>query len=61
MAAMAGALGVQLEKVGCYRLGDGSAVVGAAEIDRAVRILYVASALMATAAACAAWWVRAHA
>jgi len=61
MSAMAGALGVQLEKVGHYRLGDGGAVVGAAEIDRAVRILYVASALMAAAAAGAAWWVRAHA
>jgi adenosylcobinamide-phosphate synthase len=61
MAAMAGALGVQLEKVGCYRLGDGDVAVGAAEIDRAVRILYVACALMAAATAWAAWLVRAHA
>jgi adenosylcobinamide-phosphate synthase len=60
MAAMAGALGVQLEKVGCYTLGGG-AVADAEAIDRAVRILYVACALMAAATAWAAWWVRAHA
>jgi adenosylcobinamide-phosphate synthase len=61
MAAMAGALGVQLEKIGCYRLGDAGGAVGAGEIDRAVRLFYVASALMAATAAWAAWWVRAHA
>ncbi|HEX8951898.1 MAG TPA: adenosylcobinamide-phosphate synthase CbiB, partial [Polyangia bacterium] len=60
MAAMAGALGVELEKVGCYRLGAGGAAVGAAEIDRAVTLMYVACALMALVAAGAAWVVRAH-
>ena len=60
MAAMAGALGVQLEKVGCYRLGDGGAA-DAATIDRAVTIVYIASALMAAVAAWATWWMRAHA
>jgi adenosylcobinamide-phosphate synthase len=61
MAAMAGALGVQLEKVGCYQLGDAGAVVGAEAIDRAVTIVYIACALMAAVAAWATWWMRAHA
>jgi adenosylcobinamide-phosphate synthase len=51
MAAMAGALGVQLEKVGHYRLGDAGALPGAAEIARAVTIMNVAGALAAVAAA----------
>ncbi len=58
MAAMAGALGVQLEKVGCYRLGDAGAVVGADTIDRAVVLLWIAGALMAAIAAGATWMVR---
>jgi adenosylcobinamide-phosphate synthase len=45
MAAMAGALGLQLEKVDHYRLGDAGVTPGAAEISRAVRILYVISAM----------------
>ena len=60
MAAMAGALGVSLEKIGCYRLGDAVAPVGADTIDRAVSMLYVASALGAIACAAGAWWMRAH-
>ena len=60
MAAMAGALGVSLEKVGHYRLGDGAAAVGAETIDRAVAMLYVASALAAVAVGAASWWMRAH-
>jgi adenosylcobinamide-phosphate synthase len=60
MAAMAGALGVQLEKVGCYRLGTGGRA-DAGTIDRAVRVMYVACALMAAVTACATWLVRAHA
>ncbi|MDB4967594.1 MAG: hypothetical protein JWN44_3283 [Myxococcales bacterium] len=51
MAAMAGALGVQLEKVGHYRLGDGDAALDATSIDRAVTLLYVTCALAAVAAA----------
>ncbi len=61
MAAMAGALGVALEKVGHYRLGDAAGPIGAATIGRAVSLLYVASALGAVGAAAATWWVRAHA
>ncbi|HEY2745685.1 MAG TPA: cobalamin biosynthesis protein, partial [Polyangia bacterium] len=60
-AAMAGALGVSLEKVGCYRLGDGAGPIGAETIGRAVSMLYVASALGAAGAAAATWWMRAHA
>jgi len=41
MAAMAGALGVTLEKLGHYRLGDGEAP-GVASIDRAVRLFAAA-------------------
>jgi adenosylcobinamide-phosphate synthase len=50
MAAMAGALGVRLEKMGAYRLGGGFRPATAADIDRAVRIL-VAVALVALALA----------
>jgi len=53
MAAMAGALGVQLDKRGCYRLGDVGAVPDACAIARAIRILYVASALAVAATAAA--------
>ena len=42
MAAMAGALGVVLEKPGAYRLGDGALPV-AADIERAVRVLRAAA------------------
>ena len=41
MAAMAGALGVTLEKLGYYRLGDGERP-GVASIDRAVRVFAAA-------------------
>jgi adenosylcobinamide-phosphate synthase len=58
MAAMAGALGVQLEKVGHYRLGDGDGALDAPAIARAVSIMYAACALAATVAAGVAWWVR---
>lgn len=44
MAAMAGALGVALEKPGAYRLGDGPAPTPD-DITRAVRLLAVAAAL----------------
>ena len=58
MAAMAGALGVELEKVGHYRLGAGGAAPRAADVDRAVAMLFVAGALAALLAA-AGVWVRA--
>lgn len=50
MAAMAGALGVALEKRGHYRLGEGPAPDPAA-IDRAMRILRWAAALWLAATA----------
>jgi adenosylcobinamide-phosphate synthase len=58
MATMAGALGVQLEKVGHYRLGDAGAAPGAGEIARSVSILYVACALAAGFTALALVLVR---
>jgi adenosylcobinamide-phosphate synthase len=39
MATMAGALGVELEKAGHYRLGAGLRSATAADIDSAVRIM----------------------
>lgn len=48
MAAMAGALGVALEKPGAYRLGDGPPP-SAADIERAIRVLGAASAVGAFA------------
>jgi adenosylcobinamide-phosphate synthase len=42
MAAMAGALGVVLEKPGVYRLGDGALPV-AADIERSIRVLRAAA------------------
>jgi adenosylcobinamide-phosphate synthase len=45
MAAMAGLLGVELEKVGHYRLGDPVAPVGAPTIARAWRVAWLAAAL----------------
>ena len=40
MSAMAGVLGVQLEKVGHYQLGDGFAPPGAPHLRAAVRVVY---------------------
>jgi adenosylcobinamide-phosphate synthase len=58
MAAMAGALGVELEKIGCYRLGAGGGAPGAGDIGRAVLVMALACALAALAAAAA--WSLAH-
>ncbi len=49
MAAMAGALGVRLEKVGHYRLGRG-VEPGGAEVGRAVALLWVTCAIAAAIA-----------
>jgi adenosylcobinamide-phosphate synthase len=46
MSAMAGALGVELEKVGHYRLGAGGAAPAARDIGRAVRLVRLGMALM---------------
>jgi adenosylcobinamide-phosphate synthase len=45
MSAMAGALQVELEKVGHYRLGAGQPLPGAQYIARATRLLYGTTAL----------------
>lgn len=47
MSAMAGALGVELEKVGHYRLGAGQQPPGHGHIGRAVRMTCAATALAA--------------
>ena len=55
MAAMAGGLGVTLEKVGHYRLGDPAPEPEAHHIGRANRALYATTALAATAAVGVIW------
>ena len=45
MSAMAGALGVELEKVGHYRLGAGLAQPNADDIPRAVTLMHLAVVL----------------
>lgn len=61
MAAMAGALGVALEKPGAYRLGIGALPEGPGVIERALRVfgwaaaLLVALALGAAAARAGSW------
>lgn len=57
MAAMAGGLGVTLEKVGHYRLGDPAPEPEALHIGRATRALYATTAL-AAAAAVGILWLR---
>jgi adenosylcobinamide-phosphate synthase len=49
MSAAAGALGVELEKEGHYRLGEGGAAPTNEDLPRARRLLYVAAALAAAA------------
>ncbi len=59
MAAMAGGLGVTLEKVGHYRLGDPAPEPEAHHIGRANRALYATTGLAAAAAVGILWlrWV----
>ena len=57
MAAMAGGLGVTLEKVGHYRLGDPAPEPEAHHIGRANRALYATTGL-AAAAAVGILWLR---
>jgi adenosylcobinamide-phosphate synthase len=45
MSAAAGALGVELEKVGAYRLGEGLRAPDSDDIGRVVRLMWVASGL----------------
>ena len=55
MAAMAGGLGVTLEKVGHYRLGDPAPEPEAGHIGRATRALYATTALCAAVAVGILW------
>ena len=55
MAAMAGGLGVTLEKVGHYRLGDPAPEPEAHHIGRATRALYATTALSAAVAVGILW------
>jgi adenosylcobinamide-phosphate synthase len=50
MSAMAGALGVELEKRGHYRLGAGLRAPAPGDVDRAVRIMLGAAAIAAALA-----------
>ena len=45
MAAAAGALGVELEKVGHYVLGSGQSLPGPADVGGAVRLVWIVTAL----------------
>ena len=52
MSGMAGALGVELEKVGHYRLGEDTRPVGVEDITQAIRSMYLVAAFaLATALA----------
>jgi adenosylcobinamide-phosphate synthase len=44
MSGMAGALGVTLEKVGCYRLGDETRSIEPRDISRAIQSMYLVAA-----------------
>ena len=57
MAAAAGALGVELEKVDHYRLGAGLRLPWAADVDRAVRLLLVMLALGAVPLGALRLWI----
>ena len=57
MAAMAGLLGVALEKPGCYRLGDSGGPLDADTIRRGWRVIRVASLLAIGGALVASGWV----
>lgn len=45
MSAAAGVLAIELEKVGCYRLGSGQRCPSASDIDRAIRLLWITSVI----------------
>lgn len=67
MAALAGALGTQFEKVGHYSLGSGTTHLTAEHVKTAVSIMKLTSALfaaavsapIATALFLAGWWIHA--
>jgi adenosylcobinamide-phosphate synthase len=57
MSGMAGALGVELEKVGHYRLGDPTRPLEPGDITRAVQSMYLIAAL-GLVIAVGVWYVR---
>ncbi len=61
MSVMAGALSIELEKVGQYRLGEGQQRVAAEDIGRAVRVMNTATLLaggaLIGASVCAGLWL----
>jgi adenosylcobinamide-phosphate synthase len=61
MSALAGALGVRLEKIGYYRLGDEDQPLTAASIDTTLKIVLTAAALWAAVLLIAEviWYVKA--
>ncbi len=56
MSAMAGALGVELEKVGHYRLGRESPPPHPQDIERAVRLAHTAVLVALIGGVLLAWW-----
>ena len=58
MSAMAGALGVELEKINHYILGKGLRAPTAADIVRARRLLFFATALAAASFALGSYYVH---
>ena len=56
MSAMAGALGVELEKVGHYRLGRGFPPPHPQDIERAVRLAHTAVLVALMGGVLLAWW-----
>jgi adenosylcobinamide-phosphate synthase len=61
MSAVAGALGVRLEKAGHYRLEGGPDLPGADDVRRARRLVLAAAVLGAALAAGLGWWQDRHA
>jgi adenosylcobinamide-phosphate synthase len=55
MSVAAGALGVELEKVGVYRMGAGLADASAADIGRAVRLVGATTGLALLAVTLLCW------
>ena len=55
MSVAAGGLGVELEKVGAYRMGGGLADAGAADIGRAVRLVGATTGLALLAVTILGW------
>jgi adenosylcobinamide-phosphate synthase len=55
MAAVAGALGVQLEKIGHYRIGDNREGLGIKHIYRAMRLVNLSTTIAVALMALMLW------